>query len=226
MKTHAKELLAVFTILASSFGIFGQGTFQNLDFEMANLSGFSPGTVPMVNALPGWQGYLGVNQTANAYYNDLSLGAAAISIHSSLSTKPPIQGSYSVILQGQFNPNNVPGRDSAAIAQTGQIPANSLSLRFYSGSEFMQASFAGQSISLVQLGITGSYIIFGGDISAFAGQTGELRFTMPSVAFSYNIPYLDSISFSAQQIPEPSTFGLFGIGVLLLGCRSRLAPRS
>ena len=220
MKTHSKRTLVVVATFGIALQVFGQGTFQNLNFEMTDLSGFTPGTVPMVNALPGWQGYLGVNQTASAFYNDLSLGAAAISIHNSSSIKPPIQGSYSAILQPQFNPNNLPGRDSAAIAQTGLVPVNSLSLRFHSGSEFMQASFAGQSIPLVQLGITGSYLILGGDISGFAGQTGELKFTMPSVAFSYNIPYLDNIMFSNQAIPEPGTFCLFGLGVLLLGWRS------
>jgi len=212
-------------VLAFAFRALAQGTFQNLSFESANLPillpGQSGGVVPATDAIPGWQGYLGANQTFGVFFNDVSLGAPAISIHSSSSSFTPIAGNYSVILQPQFNPNNLPGRDSAAVAQTGQIPAVSQSLRFYSGSGSMQVSFAGQNIPLAQLGITGNYLILGGDISAFAGQTGELRFTVPSGPFSYNIPYLDSIVFSTQSIPEPSTFGLFGLGAFLFGFRAR-----
>jgi hypothetical protein len=53
-------------------------------------------------------------------------------------------------------------------------------------------------------------------MSQFAGQTGELRFTAVNSSGR-----LDFIQFSNQPIPEPSTVGLFAIGVLLLGWRSR-----
>ena len=223
MKTY--RIYSFVALLSVSISAHAQGSFQNLDFESANLSGSLPGGVPITNALPGWQGYLGGNQTYIIIYDTLSLGAAAISVHDSASSKPPIQGSYSVILQPQFNPNNEPGRDSAAIAQSGQIPDGSLSVQFYSGSESMQATFNGQNIPLTQLGATGSYLILGGDISSFAGQTGELRFTMPSVAFSYNIPYLDNIMFSTQPVPEPSTLGLLALGALFLGWQLRREAR-
>ena len=39
-----------------------------------------------------------------------------------------------------------------------------------------QVSFGGQSIPLVQFGTSGNDIIMAGDISTFAGQTGELLF--------------------------------------------------
>ena len=48
-----------------------------------------------------------------------------------------------------------------------------------------------------------------GDISMFAGQTGELRFAGAGL--------FDDIQFSNQPIPEPGTFCLFGLGALLLG---------
>ena len=41
-------------------------------------------------------------------------------------------------------------------------------------------------------------------MSAFRGQTGELRF--------FGADYLDFIQFSEQPIPEPSVFGLFALG--------------
>ena len=93
----------------------------------------------------------------------------------------------------------------------------------------MQVTFVGQTIPLIQMAIEGGgptrHLVFGADISSFAGQTGELRFTMPSVAASFNIPYLDSIQFSNQPIPEPSVFALFALGALLLGRRFVRARR-
>lgn len=227
MRTKTKKIFHVGALFALAIQSIAQGTFQNLDFELANpipLVGSPdyPYAIANSNAMPGWTAYIGSNPRDSIYYNTVSYGAALISLHDSSSPYwPPIQGSNSLILFAQFNPNNQPGRDSAAVAQTGQIPDGSLSIRFYSGSEYMQASFNGQDIPLIQLGLTGSYLILGGDISAFGGQTGELRFTMPSVAFSYNIPYLDNILFSPQPIPEPGMLGLFALSALLVGWRLR-----
>jgi len=218
VRLKTQSLVAAFSLTA--FGsTFGQGTFQNLDFEAAQI------VVPFTfaNALPGWTGYIGTNPTVTLYYNGITLGDPAISLHDSASSLKPIQGSYSVILQGKFNPLNVPGLPGAAIAQTGQIPLTAKSLFYFSGSESMQVTFGGQPIPWVAVGIqpngANRYLILGADISSFAGQTGELRFTMPSVAFSFNNPYLDNIQFSDQPIPEPSVFGLFALGALLLGWR-------
>ncbi len=88
----------------------------------------------------------------------------------------------------------------------------------------MQVTFGGQPVPVFELGRTSSYLILGGDTSSFAGQTGELRFTMPSVLFSFNIPYLDNIQFSNQQVPEPGTLGLFTVSILFLGWRLRGKP--
>ena len=67
-------------------------------------------------------------------------------------------------------------QQSAAIGQTGQIPTNAMSLKFWGYST--DVSFGGQTLSLVLLGRhTPHYNIYGADISAFAGQTGQLLFT-------------------------------------------------
>ena len=72
-------------------------------------------------------------------------------------------------------------------------------------------SFAGQSVPLVTVGGTAAYTVFGADITAIAGHTGELRFQGGGL--------LDAIQFSAQAIPEPGGFGLWALGGLLIGCR-------
>ena len=87
-------------------------------------------------------------------------------------------------------------------------------------------TLGGVNIPIVDLGTFPSYHRYGGDISAFAGSITELRFT----AFPNNYPgstvfALDSIQFSNQPIPEPSVFGLLGLGALLLRWRLFRARR-
>jgi len=60
-----------------------------------------------------------------------------------------------------------------------------------------------------------NYVIYGADISSFAGQNLELEFSAPRYAFDNNWN-IDSIRFSNQPIPEPGVFGLFALGPLLL----------
>lgn len=205
-----------FAFSLAAFGVIlqthGQGTFQNLDFEspvlplVPNLNGY----VPITNALPGWRGYIGANETSGVFYNNVSIGAAAISLHGPGGSRPPFEGSYSVILQVEY-PSGTP---IAAIGQTGQIPLTANSLIFYVYNLNIQVTFGGQVIPTYYLGPggTSAYQKFAGDISGLAGQTGELRFS--SVFSAGN---LDGISFSPEVVPEPSVLGLFALGSLLLG---------
>src|SRR5688572_25544832 len=96
-------------------------SFVNLNFE-SPIPPLTPDPffqVPITNALPGWTGYLGGTQTDRVSYNTVSLGAAAISLHDQGSSRQPVQGNYSVILQ----PSEPFLQDSAAVGQTGQIPS-------------------------------------------------------------------------------------------------------
>ncbi len=198
----------------------GQGTFANLNFESPILPiiPYANSEVPIANALPGWQGYLGTFQTGRVVYNTVSIGAAAITLQGPGSPLPILQGSYTVFLQPAF-PS---GLFIPALAQTGTVPASAVSIRFYSlsggGNPLTSLTFAGQQIPVSFLSSGPNYDIWGGDISPFANQSGELRFTGGG--------YLDNIFFSNQQIPEPSTFGFFGLSALLFGYRSRLATKS
>src|SRR5262249_1384042 len=135
------------------------------------------GSVATTNALPGWTAYQGGAQVDSIVYNDLSLGAAWVSIQD---TNSPfggffggvIQGTYTVLLQPEFpGPTNA----TAAISQAGQIPATARSLRFYANGP-LSVSFAGQGVPLFVLGTGTNYTIYGGDVTAFAGLTGDLRF--------------------------------------------------
>ena len=106
---------------------------------------------------------------------------------------------------------------AASVGQTGQIPLSALSLLFYlSFDSNLQVTFGGQLISLIKTGSTPTYDIWGGDVSAYAGQTGQLLFTaLPNIGYGL----LDNIQFSSSAIPEPSTLALGALGAFLLGFR-------
>jgi hypothetical protein len=191
--------------------------FINLNFESANVPGVPNGQtgadVPISQGLPGWSAFYGGNPTTSVWHNNQTLGGAEIGILGpAWDSSQILQGSYSVILQQSF----VGQPTSAAIAQTGLIPSTARSLTFFSSpTSLFQVTFAGQVIPLTQIGSGPNYIIEGGDVSQFAGQTGELRFTAGTGT-------LDNIQFSPIAIPEPTGTTLFGIGALLFG--SRMAP--
>lgn len=199
-----KQIIAIILGVSS---LYGQGTFQNLSFENPVLPLIPDESfeVPITNAIPGWRGYIGINQVDKIVYNTVSLGAATISIQGPGSSRPILQGSYSLILQPQFGS----GIPVPALAQTGLVPASAKSIGFYSGGAGISISFAGQDIPLSIIGSGPGYSIFGGDVSAFANVSGELRLQGGGT--------LDNIFFSDLPIPEPTSFALWGIGGLLLG---------
>lgn len=195
----------------------GQGDFVNLDFEhpLLPLSGLE---VPISSALPGWQGYFGSTEQGSVCYNTRALDAAAISLHTIGSDSfQPIRGSYSVFLQGSsmFSP---PPIYSASLAQTGQIPSDAQAIRFAAGqgSGGYIVTFAGQGLPLFQVGSGSNYVVMAADISGYAGQIGELRFT----ANPQGGLYFDSVAFSSTPIPEPTGPSLLGLVALALAWRS------
>jgi len=87
------------------------------------------------------------------------------------------------------------------------------------GGAAVRVSFNGLTLPRVPLGSTANYTVWGVDVSAYAGQTGELRFTAPWLSAGV----LDGIQFSLTAIPEPSVLALSGIFMLcLFGTMRRL----
>ena len=139
-------------------------------------------------------------------YDTVSLGDPAISIHDANGTIPILQGNYTVRLQPTFPSGAV----FPAIGQFGTIPVTARSLQFYADG-FPAVLFGGQQLGLVTLATTPTYSLFAAEVSGFANQTGELR-------FSGDIS-LDNIFFSSQAIPEPSVPAFFALGTLFLTWR-------
>jgi hypothetical protein len=194
-------LIAAF-VLGTGRG-FSQG-FVNLNFERGLTSS---------NTIPGWTAYVNGSQVSQVAYNSMALDEPAVTLQGSNSTfLTPIQGNFSVLLQGG---SVYAYGNGSAIGQTGQIPIIAQSLIFWGGDDYV--SFNGQPLSIVVLGTgsTPNYNIYGADISAFAGQTGQLLFTAPKLTGAV----IDNIQFSSSPIPEPNVFALATIGALLFGFR-------
>jgi hypothetical protein len=229
MKDRLRVLLACAVSIACPILSLAQPSFQNLDFEAAHSLPLPdpdghPVNVPALNAFPGWICYWSSNETSVALFNGVYLDAPALGIQTASSLYVP-EG----LLNGQYCASLQTGRvgwtgtewilATVAIAQLGEIPIDAQSIQF-NGNEPIVVTFDGNTIPLVVLNSQPNYSVYGGDISQFAGQTGELRFTSLS-----HFGYLDSIQFSSQSIPEPSTFCLVLLGLVVLCGNFRFVKR-
>ena len=218
--TLSRSIILGGILLSSLIIANAQGTFQNLDFESGSLV-LIPGDFNhryyFADAFPGWTGYAGADQISAISYNDFPLAAASISLLS-------IDGGLGDnVIAGRFTPLIHAGAQSgsfveASIAQVGTLPKDAAFLDFkaQTGSLGLLASFAGQNLTLSAIDSGVNYTLYQADISAFAGQLGELRFTAPTSPINpYNGFFLDSITF--LPVPEPSTLVLFAAAGVL-GC--------
>jgi PEP-CTERM motif len=202
--------------MALTSSVHAQGSFQNLDFESAQIILVASDLVATTNALPGWTVFVGTNQQTDVFYNFMS------------SETVNLVGSNSMVLDGnfsvQFDPeNNVP----ISISQTGLVPAGTESLLFEAklfGSATMSVYLGGQDLSYVAMTTTANYTVYGADISAFANQTETLTFSAltPFAATGLDDWTIDDIQFSPSIVPEPSSslLLLLGSGVFIYARRA------
>ncbi len=207
--------------VATATSAYAQAGFQNLDFASASIpTGTQPNSLVAVGAaLPGWTVYVGASQQATVLYNSVDFGTAIVSLFGPGSPFSGIPGSaYTPVLQAG---EGFSGPVSAAIAQTGLIPAGANSLLFSASLPNLagwQVTVGGRVIPVSQgPQISGAFYEYVGDISAFAGQTDELRFTALGGEGSFVTMYVDSISFSSSPAPEPGTCALLLSGAVMFG---------
>lgn len=229
MKSKLFKCALILCLLSSGVARgFGQG-FINLGFEAANVPNLNPPDQPaylsISNALPGWSGSWGTTPATQVLYNDLSAGSVEIDLigpNTDFFSNVVIAGKYTVVLQaGIANTTSV----SASIAQTGLVPAGSLSLQFAAIADLtdLAVTFNGQNIPIQQLTSGPNYQLqrYGGDISSYAGQIGELQFSADPNTDPFASVYLDSIIFSTLPVPEPRTLVLLAAGGGVLIARRR-----
>jgi hypothetical protein len=208
-----------------------QGTFQNLNFELANPVSVGnpaePNAVTAASAFPGWELYAGNVQLTQVNFNDPDTGMTTVGLVGPNSPDfPAIDGNYSVLLQGGVTASG------ASISQTGVIPRSTESLLFDAQAQqgvglqhILQVSIGGQIISFVALSTGPTYTEYGATISAWAGDSEPLTFTAPEVSVGLNNWTIDDISFSTQSIPEPSPLVLTGLGAFVFALYRRFAPK-
>ena len=231
MKNKLISIIFTAALLSLAESCFAQG-FMNLNFESANVSGYSPPSfsVPITNALPGWSGSYsnstsgGGFATTQAAYDLMTLGNFIEVIDTNF-VYNPLQGNYSAVLFWGGGNGGGPTFYSSTISQTGLVPAGTASLlfdAFAAGAPFI-VTLGGETINVTPLQTFSNYTLYGGNVpSIMAGQSETLSFT--ETADSVNqagLFELDNIQFSTQSIPEPSTFALAAFGAMLLGLRRR-----
>ncbi|HXC36764.1 MAG TPA: PEP-CTERM sorting domain-containing protein [Candidatus Acidoferrales bacterium] len=223
MKTSIIKYIISVTAIAAVQPCYSQ-SFINLNFESANVSGYSTGAiVPTQDAFPDWSAYYGPpsdpthsGSLSSVFYDTIGLGGAFIALEDSNAPAPygPIQGNYSAFLGG-----SIPTADTtASLGQTGTIPRTAQSIIFWeSTGGSLDVSFNGQALSLVDVSNAVNYTVYAADISSIAGETGQLLFTAPVNSGAV----LDNIQFSTSSVPEPSTVALCTLGGLSLAWRRR-----
>ena len=76
-------LASILAVLLNAAGTMGQGTFQSLDFEAADVPVVPPGKfgsdVSVSNGVPGWTVYLGGSPQSSMLHNNMSLGNQKVS---------------------------------------------------------------------------------------------------------------------------------------------------
>ncbi len=201
-----KSTILLILILVGIRHTFAQG-FVNLDFESANLSGYTAGSVPASNAIPGWTAYLGGAPLMNINY-DVSPSSGGLGVY--IYSGSNLQGNYYVYTEGTSG-------EAASIGQTGTIPITTQSLVWWGfGGE---VSFEGQQLSVSNIGSGPHYDIFSANVSAFAGQTGQLLFTSTHFPVAEG-DTIDNIQFLSAPEPSSSWLVLLGCGVLIYAHRN------
>lgn len=212
------------TLLLVVRSVPAQSTFVNLDFESAVVVPEHFGPLPFASAFPGWTGYLGANPVSEAGHNLTPLNSPWITLYG-----PPSFG----ILQGQYmaqlQARNVgdPAASFAALSQFGTVATETKSFWITARGPVntLQIRFAGAPVALLPVPTPENPWRYAGDISSFAGVSGELRITLGPGEFGPGLSRvsLDEIVFSSQAVPEPQAVLLLlsGIGWLAISFRTR-----
>ena len=174
--------------------------------------------VPITDALPFWQGFVGGVEQTSVFYTTRTAGAASLALVSTDLGFPSLEGKYSVLL------GSSPMSD-VTITQFGHIPDDARSLRLLGlpgyagpGSAPLDTIF-GVSINGQPLAFTDTFFVpgshtYSADVSGFAGTDATLSLTAFHAMYADGFT-VDAISFSPVVVPEPSTLLVFGLASVL-----------
>lgn len=200
--------------------VIAQGTFLNLGFERFRyVSLGEPNLVATSNAIPGWSAEAAGHGLPYVLFNGVSYGASALSIHSggSLEGIPVLDGAYSLCLQT----SSPDGLIRPSVFQTGWVPSWARSVRFLTDREslpLLEVSVNGMVLPTWPLHeMTNGGYLWGVDVSDFADQVVELRFTATGSAL------LDRVEFGAAIVPEPGMFSMLVLAAATVRIRRKVS---
>jgi hypothetical protein len=219
------NLASALAVSSVCVGFVQAAPFENLGFDLANTNRVTvtpgaafAGTGPTEDLLPGWQLFKGtVPQTTLGLNLSLLSGgyATLISADQGQYFGWTVEGSYALDLFGSAG-----DQDPFSLSQRGDIPADAQWLCYrYEGYPFLLDINGTELQSARQSPNSEAF-----DISAFRGQTVDLRLTVlgPAMPSEAGYSVVDSIAFT---IPEPSTWVLISLGCLALRFAPRTTPR-
>ena len=218
-------LLVLFLIASPTLSRAQLGGIENPGFESATfvpVQGFYPSSVDPVAAVPGWQVYWGTNLAPFVLHDTMFLDSAGVSVLDTncaayggwACMSPAFEGKVTLLLQGgtdvRYGPPSVL---SVAVAQTTLIPATATTLLFDAALMYANGpdvafdiTIGGEQVPFYLVHKNSNDVSFpnpaqyGLDVSRFAGQSAEIRFTSrpnPPPALPINNNYLDHIYFSS-----------------------------
>ena len=214
------------------------GPFENLGFDEAQTNNIQTIQLGGPNdkicrgltkeMLPYWELYRGTTLETNTGLNMLLPGTStgwATLINEPEKSMIPVEGIYSLLLTPCYDIRGDMSYIPMSLIQIGLIPSEARTVHFMNFGSTFELRLNGSLVPLV-------YIDRGfnpvnpqlrwadgiGEISAYAGQEVEMKFTSLRTTLSvYN--GIDSIYFSIEPIPEPAGMVLFSLGGLLLASK-------
>jgi hypothetical protein len=213
------------------------GTFSNLDFEASPVAPNAEPSeaAPTSELFPSWTVRFGESVQTTGFINQILLGGDTVAlIAANAPNRFLVEGTHSAYLQAAFTGAGV------SFGQVGDVPAGTQSVRFLARNPYtgqldvppgvFQAQLDGHSLPVVPIWSASDGVVldvlYGADVSAWAGVTSELRLAIfadpPSRLHGWAV--LDAISFSPDPIPEPvvGSVSAFVIAApLLVRSRSR-----
>lgn len=209
--------------------------FKNLDFQSPNVRTITERFGLVKDIIPGWRLQIADQDRNWMFYNNVSQLFPSAGLYGPEVPRLADKFTFGMKTGVFFDGSNVI-LASASVFQVGEVPEFAKSIHFrahmFPVDENLHISMDGQIVQFQRLSSGDTEMLFGyeADVSAWAGKTAELRFTVVPGNYPDSSAALADIEFSpmpVSAIPEPSTWALLATGLVAVGWvtrNSRLRP--